>query len=575
MSDNDGEYDEEQNYEYVPEPDSSEEEMEEEEDSIDIEEIDNDPTGVGQKTSDYMDSLSVVPEHYLKKIPETFSKMQKEEYIRLLTYRGLIQRYGLKTVKVAVSVENIVNDVKIIHKNEEPETNIDGHIEKILHFIDNRLATAFTLNLNKYSKEIYDTGLFYLKVLTLSHLTSKKVIGIMSASAVNAVLNNIYNGLLRGIIDPGEMVGCQIATGLSEPLSQMTLNTFHLSGNSEKSKINSGMSRIVQIFNVTKTENLLDDCYMFLYFKPQDEKNMDKIARIITKFNTINMYTLVEKISIIQDNDYLYGEKSLINSDLVGITKFLKNGRKLPLGLSKLCIAVDFVPDELYKVRFSIFDVEASLLKQYPDLFILHISPSRIRIYVRRNVELEYFKNLIGSLKTTVLSGINGIMGVDINEEKVEYRKENSALAVRTINRLFAKGVNFRKIVGSKYINGYKSVTNDLHETLNTLGLNATKVVMYNEIRKVYNANGANISPAIIKTLVDAITCKGFIAPINNIGMKISESSTIQQMTFEKSEQVITDAALYSKKESVDGTSNNILFGQPFRGGTNYFQLMM
>lgn len=577
MSDQEGDYDDdEQNFEEFEEPDSSEEEADEddEEQDIDLEELENDATGVGQKTSDYMISLSVIPERYTTKMPEEFSKLQREEYRRLLTYRILIQKFGTKSVKVAVSVENIINDAKILHKGEEPEKDIDSHIAKVLHFIDEKLATAFALNLTKYTKEIYDTALFYLKVLTLSRLASKLVIGTISTAAVDTVLKNIYEGLLRGIIDPGEMVGCQIATGLSEPLSQMTLNTFHLSGNSEKSKINSGMSRIVQLFNVTKTENLINDCYMLLYFKPQDEKNMDKIARVISKFNTVNMYTLVEKMGILQDPDYLYGEKSMISSDLAGITKYLKSGRKVPVGLSKLCIAVDFSPEELYKARFSTFDVETALLKQYSDLFIVHISPTRIRIYVRGTVELDYFKNLIGTFKTTVLSGINGIMGVDINEEKMEYRKENSALAVRTINRLFAKGVNFRKIVGSKYINGYKSVTNDLHETLRTLGLNATKVVMYNEIRNVYMANGANVSPAVIKMLVDAVTCKGFIAPINNIGMKIAESSTIQQMTFEKSEQVITDAALYAKKEKVDGTSNNILFGQPFRGGTNSFQLI-
>lgn len=575
MSDLDvGDFEEEQNYEEFDVPSSSEDEEEDlDKDEDFIDDVDQESSGSGQATSDYIDNLVQIDPEYLKRIPEKFTELQKEEILRLLKYRILVQRFGKKTIKLPISIDGIINNAKIVHKDKKPEMDTEGHIKKILYFIDEKLSTAFTLNIDTYSKEIYDHATFYIKSGILSSLASNLVIGKISREAVDMILIDAFNGLLRGIIDPGEMVGCQIATGLSEPLSQMTLNTFHLSGNSEKSKINQGMGRMSQIISYSKTDKILNDCYMFVYFKPQDEKNMDNIAKVISKFNTVNMYNLVETMTIIQDPSYLYGETSLIPGDLVGIKKYMKSGRKIPNGLSKLCIGVDFVAEEMYKVRFSMFDIENSLGRLYSDLFIIHINPTRIRIYVKGVVELDYFKNLLGSFKTVTLSGVENIIGVDINEEKVEYRKNDGTLSTRTINKLFAKGVNFREIISSKYINGYKSRTNDLQETLRTLGLNATKVVMYNEICSVYSANGANVSPAVVKMLVDAMTCKGFIAPINNIGMKLAESSTVQQMTFEKSEQVITDAALYAKKERVDGTSNNILFGQPFQGGTNAFKL--
>lgn len=552
--------------------DSIEEETDIEEEE-DVEELEDTGMSFVTDSGNYINQQSIPKEGFKIQIPDNFSEMRKKELTLLLTYRHIVQHvYKQRVCKIPANIPGVIMSGSAKHKGESPVTDVDAYISQLITFIEEKLPTAFTLNLKQVSKEIYDTGLTMYKIVIVSAMASKKVVGHLSQSAIDEIFNNIFNSVVRGIMDPGEMVGSEIATGLSEPLSQMTLNTFHLAGTSEKSKINSGMSRILQLLGNSKTDKIMNDLYMLIYFRPQDEGNNSRMVNVIAKYNKVTMLSLMDRVSIVQDPNIV---KSTIPADQKMIDSYLKMKKKLP-NLSILSLSVEFGMTKMFNARFSIFDIEASLVQKYPYLFILHMSQNRIRIFLTHKVadELEYWKRLIGEFRVLNLTGVEGIKGVDVGEEKIEYRDDNSVLKTRKINRMFAQGVNFHSVLSSRYVDSYHSTTNDIGETVKWLGISAGKSILYRELRTIYRANGTNPSPAIIDTLVHSMTCRGFISPINSIGMKMASASTIQQITFEKPDQVLTDSAIFGKCEKVTETSDNILFAQPFSGGTGAFRLI-
>ena len=53
----------------------------------------------------------------------------------------------------------------------------------------------------------------------------------------------------KALVEPGEMVGPIAAQSIGEPATQMTLNTFHFAGVSEKSNVTRGVPRLKELLS--------------------------------------------------------------------------------------------------------------------------------------------------------------------------------------------------------------------------------------------------------------------------------------------------------------------------------------
>ena len=68
---------------------------------------------------------------------------------------------------------------------------------------------------------------------------------------LDALAARVQDHLPRACFSPGEPVGIIGAQSLGEPATQMTLNTFHGAGVSEKSNVNQGVPRLKEILRAT------------------------------------------------------------------------------------------------------------------------------------------------------------------------------------------------------------------------------------------------------------------------------------------------------------------------------------
>ena len=146
-----------------------------------------------------------------------------------------------------------------------------------------------------------------------------------SKNVFDFLILTIKDKILSAFIEPGEMVGCISAQSIVEPLTQMTLNTFHLAGVAAGSvSTTTGVPRFNEIINYSSKQTLKTPS-MTIYPKDDSIDIMD----LKDKLEFILLKDFVKKTQIIFDkNDshiscneeeleyiHLYKEFSLLLGD--------------------------------------------------------------------------------------------------------------------------------------------------------------------------------------------------------------------------------------------------------------------
>ena len=190
--------------------------------------------------------------------------------------------------------------------------------------------------------------------------------------------------------------------------------------------------------------------------------------------------------------------------------------------------------------------------------------------------ELDKFKEIITELEELRITGMKGILGVEIKDhEQFLYDKEGKK-HVKTVPVIYTTGSNFSELSKYSYlIDIYKSYTNDIYEVYLKLGIGAAKTLLFEEIYSIFESNGISISIDNVSLLVSKMTADGILAPISRNGLKLSKSSTLQKVSFEMPLTYILEASKVGANENVRGTSDNIFFAQPITGATTSFDLCM
>lgn len=124
-----------------------------------------------------------------------------------------------------------------------------------------------------------------LRLYFLDWLSTKSMLEWpMTEERARELWDRIEIGIHRGIVCRGEMVGLSAATSIGEPLTQMTLDSFHQSG--LDSSLTTGVPRVGEIVNATSK---LSTPSMHIYLRPTyqsqaREKGIELIQKFIGDF---------------------------------------------------------------------------------------------------------------------------------------------------------------------------------------------------------------------------------------------------------------------------------------------------
>lgn len=166
---------------------------------------------------------------------------------------------------------------------------------------------------------------------------------------------------------------------------------------------------------------------------------------------------------------------------------------------------------------------------------------------------------------TAVIYATKGITRCLLNETTTNRNEKELVLNTEGINlpELFkyAEILDLRRLY-----------SNDIHAMASTYGIEAALRVIEREIKDVFAVYGIAVDPRHLSLVADYMCFEGVYKPLNRFGIQ-SNSSPLQQMTFETSFQFLKQATMMGSHDELRSPSACLVVGKVVRGGTGLFDL--
>jgi DNA-directed RNA polymerase II subunit RPB1 len=415
----------------------------------------------------------------------------------------------------------------------------------------------------------------------MSELTTKKLHKI-TREQLFFIVEEVEIKFKKAIARPGEMCGVLAAQSIGEPATQMTLNTFHACGIAEKN-VTLGVPRLKELINVTKrlktpsmTMYVEDDVYGC-----EEETQVRIVEGIRSSVEYKTVQDVLHSSDIINSDDYdmdrdviaLYAE---LYRDSKKYDKIVAKTKHLRLSIKDVeRIGVIDVANMIYKKVSSNFLVICS--DDMCDNVFVRIIPNFDDASVNIEKQLMKLENSIMLLK---IKGQEQIIKSFIKKSKnndLPHVNKYSCDRGHYTEKQWVIETNGSNLIGSFNVAGidhYRTVSNDILNVNEVLGIEAARRMLFNELRDILSFDGSYVNVRHLEILVDTMTCKGILTAMTRHGINRStDIGPLTKASFEETVDVLNDAAVFGECDTLKGISDNIMLGQLIPAGTGVIDL--
>lgn len=339
----------------------------------------------------------------------------------------------------------------------------------------------------------------------------------ITVTKLKKILEKVHEEYLSSLIEPGECVGLIGAQSIGEPGTQMTLNTFHFAGVAEFN-VTVGLPRIIEILDGRKT---ISTPMMEIFLNEPYSKGKD-------------IKQIAESIRQTEFRDFI----TEINLDITE---------------GKLEVTVD--EDKIKRVSLA----EAKLLKALEkDLKGFTIKKTGKIITIKTKSKSENVGDIYKlkeKLKSVYVSGIKGILQV------LPVRRDEEFVIITA-------GSNLKEVFKLDFVDKTRTITNDIFEIEEFLGIEAARQAVINEVYKVIEDQGLNVDIRHIMLVADTMTYHGKVRGITRYGVVKDKASVLARASFETPIKHIVDASLVGEEDPLYSVVENVMINQPVPVGT-------
>ncbi len=472
------------------------------------------------------------------------------------------------TIMYPISFNRIINNIKGVYNSAGCDVMLNISPLDILDAIDDLCSTLYV---NKQHK-----GNNILQILIRSYLSPKTVIMKyrLCREAFDDVVRTVKQRFYESLAHPSEMVGVVAAQSLGEPATQLTLNTFHLSGVSSASKTVRGVPRLRELLSVSKNPKTP---MTKIYFTSQYSHDMKKCLELMNDIRTVRFKDIVKSSKIFFDphaDTNIPDDKPFVKN----YQEFLKMD-ECNKDLSPWLLRMEFNKEALLQFHIKMYMVHQKLLEFYGDenVSCMFADDSADKIILRLKLvnndteaddmltELKALEHNI--MENIIIKGTKGIEKVSLDKEELRVYSHMSDTFEKTAEWIvYTEGSNFRDILCQPMIDAYRTTTNDVLEVYEVLGIEAARQALFNEINEVLDSVYVNYRH--IALLVDVQTNKGNILSIDRHGINRGDIGPLAKCSFEETTDKLIKAGVFAEYDKINGVSANIMLGQIAPCGT-------
>lgn len=441
----------------------------------------------------------------------------------------------------------------------------------------------------------------FLRLLLNTYLNPKQLIinyGF-TKNIFDYIIQKIVRYFKQSITHPGEMVGVIAAQTIGEMGTQMTLDSFHVSGTDAAVNATSGVPRLKELLSVSKniktptmTIHLKDDVSKIL-----KEDNIDETKIEQAKFSVLGIKTNIEVIrlcNIIDKSEIYWDNGTLTNipddKNFVSIYNLFKNQHSDD-EKSNLVLRLLINKEKLLMYDLKMIDIYTSINNHYNQFIncvfsddnsnqcIMRITlninnPLMSQIYetedhitILKAVEYNIVYNML-------IKGVKGIKKVSLDKTQiVEYSLDDRKFNNYTEWSLNTDGTNMKDIFKNKNIKFEKTRSNDIREIYETLGVEAARKALALELEAVIGEDQMNYRH--LSLLVDTMTSRGQLMSIDRHGINRSDVGPLAKCSFEETTDMLVNASIFSEYDHLNGVSANVMLGHKAPCGTGDFDVII
>jgi DNA-directed RNA polymerase II subunit RPB1 len=504
-----------------------------------------------------------------------------------------------RTVRVPVAFSYIIQNVigqQGINKNS---------------LVDITMFEAFELieaTFSKLEKIIYAPPTKLFKILYYYYLSPKDLLmnKRFNKKSLDVLLEKIILDYKRSIVAPGEMVGMIAAQSIGEPTTQMTLNTFHFAGVASKSNVTRGVPRIEEILALSAS---IKNPSLTVYLKQDEQTDKDKANTIQYMLEHTKLEEVVKSIDICFDPDDL---NTLIEEDKETMAEYRDfesmidscletSGQAEEVEKSKWIIRMEMDPEVMLEKNITMDDINFTLNNTYKEEISCVYSDynsDKLVFRIRMNNILKNASNRINKktklnpldqsdqiyilknfqdqlLNGIVLRGVKNINKVILRKVKDNLIEKGGAYKREDIWVLDTIGTNLLDVLGLDYIDSNRTLSNDIMEIFDVLGMEAARQCIYNELSEVLEFDGAYVNAHHMGLLCDRMTFSHKMISIFRHGINNDDIGPIAKASFEETPEMFLKAARHAELDTMRGISANVMCGQEGLFGTAVFQVVL
>ena len=523
-----------------------------------------------------------------------FMIQKREEIIR-----NVFKNKGDSIVNCPVAFSYIINNI-------QGQQNINAN-----SLVDITPLEAFAMIEETYEnleKIHYAPPTQLFKVLYYYYLSPKDLLFVkrFNKTALSVLLNTIQLSYKRAIVTPGEMVGMLAAQSIGEVSTQMTLNTFHFAGVAAKSNVTRGVPRIEEILSLSSEPK---NPSLTVYLKKEEETDKDKAHAIMYMLEHTILQEIVKSIEICFDPDDLntmiaedkstmeqYRAFESIIDECANISSADDTNEK-----SKWIIRMVMDQTMMLEKNLTMDDVNFTLNNSYGDeisCVFTDYNSDKLVFRIRMNNIMKQNSSRSGQkkkvnpldqsdqiyilksfqdqlLQNIVLRGIKGINKVIMRKIKDNVVETSGVFKKQDIWVLDTVGTNMMSVLALDYIDTNRTISNDIVEVFNVLGIEAARQTIYNELVEVIEFDGTYINSHNFSLLCDRMTFTSKMISIFRHGINNDNIGPIAKASFEETPEMFLKAARHAELDTMRGISANVMCGQEGFYGTSAFQVVL
>jgi DNA-directed RNA polymerase II subunit RPB1 len=402
-------------------------------------------------------------------------------------------------------------------------------------------------------------------------------------------------------VQPGQPVGVIAAHSIGEPSTQMTLNTFHLSGVAAKSNMTRGIPRLTELLKATKkpkAKELTIPLRRDLRDKKEEArrlaqdleytllKDLVTVARIY--YDPRDDTTLVQEdadwlaylaaFESTQDGD---GAETVQPADPLSGGSV---GSDSPARKSPLVLRFELDRERMFAKDITMDDI-AYVIRWWHEIDVLYTDYNSSRLVFRIRLaassdnaydDLQKLKMLQNKILTsTAVRGIPGLRSVNYVKSADNMELVNGEYKAVEQYVLVSDGSNFLEVISHPDVDATKVVSSDVHDMFDNLGIEAMRATLYKEVSTLFAEAGTSVNYRHIGILLDAMCHRGKVMSVDRFGIYKNDIGPFAKMSFEQTEAVALRAAEFGERDPCLGVSAKVMLGAPIRAGTAFSEILL